>query len=165
MTLSVRSVRATLLLISDIGMCDLCLESKYVGILYALYDFVTLCMICTVCMICIGRYGLCRSVWSVLVCMICVWEVSNSAIWIICLPLVLFVSIMVLLSVFYALHTQYIFRTDPLFFGGCVSCRAGTPRRDKDTIKDISAVVANSICSWRTAKSEYGIRVMVSVWC
>ena len=32
------------------------------------------------------------------------------------------ILVMILYIVLHALHTHYIFRTDPLFFGGCVSC-------------------------------------------
>ena len=34
--------------------------------------------------------------------------------------------VMLWITVLSALHTQYLFRTDPLSSGGCVSCRAGT---------------------------------------
>ena len=48
-------------------------------------------------------------------------------------------------SVLSALHTQYIFRTDPLFFGGCVSCHAGTPSWAEVIIADVPAEMASSI--------------------
>ena len=61
----------------------------------------------------------------------------------------------------HALHTQYIFRTDPPFFGGCVSCRAGTPRWAEAIIEDVPAELASSTCSWSAAESEY---VCYDVW-
>ena len=74
--------------------------------------------------------------------------------WLLCSLSIYRISVVTLLSVLYALHTQYIFRTDPLFSGVCVSCRAGTPRWVEDSIEDVPVQMASSICSRSAAESE-----------
>ena len=49
----------------------------------------------------------------------------------------------------YSVHCSYW----PLFFGGCVSCRAGTPRRVEVIIEDVPAKLASSNWPWSVAES------------
>ena len=55
----------------------------------------------------------------------------------------------------YALHTQYIARTDAPFRGRCVSCRAGTLRQVRAIAEDVPAELVDSICTWSAAESDY----------